>query len=199
MADISVTTDVRVQTFSGENAVSNSNQLADWINSNGIHRSQIVSISSNQVSLEKEEHMITLFYREKSISANEVPITNLECLQYDQRNDWDTLLDNAEDDITVRRQVISVTHTPMKLAQFSLQHLFSIPADNHDYKMELLTAESGSWNQFAQKVSNWLNSNLAPHQLVSLSLFEEEHQPADGKQIFHAVVTHTGTSGDVGE
>ena len=83
MADISVTTDVKHQTFAGDDAVANSNQLADWINSNGIHRSQIVSISANQVSLEKEEHMITLFYREKAIAANEVPITNLECLQYD--------------------------------------------------------------------------------------------------------------------
>lgn len=108
-------------------------------------------------------------------------------------------MDNAEDDITVRRQVFSVTHTAMKLAQFSYQHLFSVPADSSDYKMELLTAENGSWNEFAEKVAKWLNGNLAPHQLVSLSIFEEEHQPSDGNQAYHAVVTHTGNAGEVGD
>ena len=46
-----------------------------------------------------------------------------------------------------------------------------------------------NWSALAEKVTSWLNTNVAPHQLVSLSIYEESHR--NTSHTVHATVTHT--------
>ena len=47
----------------------------------------------------------------------------------------------------------------------------------------------GEWASLVEEVKQWLTQFVAPHQLLSVSLFEDAH-PNEGKGI-NAVITHT--------
>jgi len=193
MTDISQSANVKYATFSGFDPKKNTSDVVNFIHQNGLARNQIVSITANQLSLDEEKHQITLFYRDVSIDPTEFALSNVEVVNFDQKDDWEFLHDTAVEKVKEKREVLGLTHTAMKLAQFSYQHLFSFPVEQEgNYNIEVLTSELGNLNDFAEKVQNWINSHIKPHELVSLSIFEGEHEPTDRDQTFYGVITHTG-------
>ena len=53
----------------------------------------------------------------------------------------------------------------------------------------LINRSDGDWDGLANNVKEFLNDFIAPHQLVSITLFEESHPNSTG--MIGALVTHT--------
>jgi hypothetical protein len=61
--------------------------------------------------------------------------------------------------------------------------------ENLDYTFTHFHDEKNDWIALMHRVRRWLNCNLLPEELVTVSLFEDEHGSTNKR--INAVVTHT--------
>lgn len=65
---------------------------------------------------------------------------------------------------------------------------YSGVAGSPDTHSRVFTCGGEDWNQLAEQVTQWLNDFVAPHQLISVSIYETEH-PNNSRTV-NAIVTH---------
>lgn len=59
---------------------------------------------------------------------------------------------------------------------------------NELYRVETISRTDGNWEALSQDIAQWMEKNVAPHQLVSVSICEHRHPNTDKKIM--GVVTH---------
>eukprot|EP00352_Strombidinopsis_acuminata_P008927 CAMPEP_0176372360 /NCGR_PEP_ID=MMETSP0126-20121128/25334_1 /TAXON_ID=141414 ORGANISM="Strombidinopsis acuminatum, Strain SPMC142" /NCGR_SAMPLE_ID=MMETSP0126 /ASSEMBLY_ACC=CAM_ASM_000229 /LENGTH=218 /DNA_ID=CAMNT_0017732167 /DNA_START=216 /DNA_END=872 /DNA_ORIENTATION=- len=123
--------------------------------------------------------------------ANEPPML----LQFDNGKpdaDWESSLEAAEN-LSVDNRLISFGHTPIK--GMSLQTVWYEKLSNSNEKkthdVKGFFNESGDYRSLCTKAVKWLEEHILPHQLTSISLFEQEHDPAT-KDFFFTVMHTAG-------
>lgn len=167
-----------------------SKNMKDWISAQEFRADQIIAISSGLQDLQTEQHMHVCFYRSASMS-NEPPLL----LDFDngkQNADWEDSLDQAEE-FSKDNRLIAIGHTPIR--GLSLQTLWfeklssSNSTKTHDIKGFFDQDSNGDYKTLCTKAAKWLEEHILPHQLTSISLFENEHDP--NTKDFYFTVVHT--------
>lgn len=83
---------------------------------------------------------------------------------------------------------MSLNHTPRNIGQMNVQILwYTHSTSSTQYRVKHLQLK-GSWYDLAEEATNYLNTYIAPHNLVSISVFEDDHP--DLKNLHHIVIMH---------
>ena len=139
------------------------------------------------------ENELVLFYRKDSIQPGTSPLDNIQIQSFNAQQSWSKLEEQANGFRFQDRPVdtLAIVRTPKAVGNARIQSLW--------YTSEQTTAESfsklinradGDWDGLANNVKEFLNDFVAPHQLISITLFEESHPNQTG--MIGALVTHTG-------
>ena len=106
--------------------------------------------------------------------------------------DWDDQYKQLEQIFQNKSvDVISHTHTARNIGQINIQIVWYIPSsDANAYTCKHLS-NRGDLNTLLNEAKTYLNTYVAPHHLVSISVFEDDHPCPD--KLFHAVVLHKGS------
>lgn len=122
--------------------------------------------------------MLTLFYRKKAIYPGAAPLDHIKFESFNNQQSWDVQMSAAN---SFREQgrpvnIISVTRTPKNIGSGRCQTLwYTSEQGNTDTSCKVLSRGDGNWNQLSEQVRQWLNEFVAPHQLVSVSFYEDAH------------------------
>jgi len=173
------------------NSTANARKMQEFIRSKELRRNQIISLTSNETDIEDGDHVLTLFYRETPI-ANDSPLDNIQFDAFDSLSSWDEQLAAANSFRAQGRQcnVIGLSRTPKNIGNARLQTIWYTNEQGHpDTSTKQIVRGDGNWEALADNVLSWLNEFIAPHQLVSVSFYEEMH-PNNTAGV-GAVVTHT--------
>lgn len=104
---------------------------------------------------------------------------------------WDEQLLEARAIANHKAEVVALSHTPRSLGQMNVQILWYLPnANNTTYKVKHFSAKDESFVELIKESLDYLNLYIAPHQLASVSIFEDDH-PNDQK-LKHVVILHKG-------
>lgn len=59
--------------------------------------------------------------------------------------------------------------------------------------VKYLKAEDGNWDELIRRCSKYINSYIAPHQLINIDFFEESHpnKQVDGDMLLYCTIVHT--------
>lgn len=57
-----------------------------------------------------------------------------------------------------------------------------------------MRSKDRDWPIFLNDINIWLNKHIAPHNLTSISIFEDEHPLEKG--VLNAVIVHSGAKPD---
>src|SRR5687768_8893175 len=69
--------------------------------------------------------------------------------------------------------------------------MWYLPSSTSYYmKCKHFTNNESNWDALLRDVMKYLNTYIAPHQLISISIFEEDHPNNHG--LINAIVTHKG-------
>ena len=99
---------------------------------------------------------------------------------------WNDLINDAGDLGEV--DVLSVIHSPKSIGNCQNQFVWYTNGPNQ-CDLKWIKRQDGNWSALFLELRDWLNAYVAPHQLVSVSIFEEAH-PNRHKGI-NAVIAHT--------
>lgn len=105
---------------------------------------------------------------------------------------WEEQFEDATKLASSRCEVIALTHTPRNLGQMNVQILWYLPSTaSYSFKIKHITNEFANWDTLLEDTVKYLNTYIAPHQLLALSIFEDDH-PCDN-DLYHSVVAHKGS------
>ena len=96
-----------------------------------------------------------------------------------------------------RGEIISLTHTPRNIGQINIQIVWYItnPLESRSsvnvYTFKRFSSK-GDYKEALEQARNYLNEWVAPHNLVAVSVFEEDH-PNNTKNLVNVVVLQRGT------
>lgn len=166
--------------------------MQEFIRSSELRRSQIISITSNETDIEEGDNVLTLFYRKQPIDATAMPLENIKYEAGDNRKSWDELLLDARafapEGSSV--DVISLSRTPKNIGEARGQTLWYTNEEGAPSTfMSVVNRGDGRHDLLAEDVNNWLNTYIAPHQLISVTFHEEMHP--NQSLFINAVITHT--------
>lgn len=172
------------------NSTQNARKMQEFIRTKELRRNQIISLTSNETEVEDGDHVLTLFYRETPI-ANDSPLDNILFDAFDSQKSWEEQLRAANAFKVQDRDVnvIGVSRTPKNIGAARLQTIwYTNEQGSPDTSTKLINRGDGKWDELAKNVLDWLNEFVAPHQLVSVSFFEEMHPNTTDN--IGAIVTH---------
>lgn len=89
-----------------------------------------------------------------------------------------------------KSEVLSLTHTPRNIGQINIQIMWYIPGQQRTTYAFKHFQDKGDLQQVLYDSVNFLNGHVAPHNLVSISVFEDDH-PCPNKH-YHAVIYYKG-------
>ena len=118
------------------------------------------------------DNLMTLFYRKKARIAGEVPIEGLGFKQFDQLRKWDELIEDARDLGEI--DLLSIIQSPKSIGNCQNQIVWYAKGSS-EYNLTWIKRTDGDWPALLLELRDWLNTYVAPHQLVSVSIFEEAH------------------------
>lgn len=73
----------------------------------------------------------------------------------------------------------------------NVQIMWYLPSTaSYSTKVKHITNEYANWETLLHDTMKYLNTYVAPHQLLSLSIFEDDHPNAN--KLLHSVITHKG-------
>ena len=99
---------------------------------------------------------------------------------------WGDLISDAEDLGEV--DVLSIIHSPKSIGNCQNQIVWYTKGSSQ-YNLRWIKRQDGNWSALFLELRDWLNTYVAPHQLLAVSIFEEAH-PNTQKGI-NAVIVHT--------
>lgn len=76
--------------------------------------------------------------------------------------------------------LIAVSRTPKNVGNARCQTAWFTSEVGATSDSTLISRGDGNWDALAQQVSEWLGSYIAPHQLRSVSMYEEAHPNSTG-------------------
>lgn len=86
--------------------------------------------------------------------------------------------------------MLNLQHCPKSVGAKRHQVLFFAPGvTTEKVQVRDLVTTDLSWADFCKDIETFLNRFIAPHQLISISIFEDMH-PNNQKEL-HACITHT--------
>ena len=85
--------------------------------------------------------------------------------------------------------ILSISRTPKNVGNARCQTAWytSEPGSIDTFSTNISRGD-GDWDALSDQVLDWLNSYVAPHQLISVSLYEESHPNNTGQ--VNCIVTH---------
>ena len=183
-------TDAAAKIIKGGNTLANARAMQAWIGEQELTRSQILSISANETDIEEGDNVLTLFYRKQSIVSGDAPLVNLQFDSFNNQQSWDKQLKGLAA-LKAQRPVnmIAVSRTPKNVGNARCQTAWFTSELGAASDSTLIHRGDGNWDALAQQVNEWLGRFIAPHQLRSVSMYEDAHPNATGQVA--AVVTHT--------
>ena len=144
----------------------------------------------NETEIEEGDNVLTVFYRKDSITPNDVPLVDLAFHHFSQQRKWPDLEKDAQSQM---RGVspISLIQTAKNIGGAHNQFLFYTKGSdpNGAATTKTLRREDGDWASVISETKNYLNKFIPPHNLISVSFYEDEHENT-GKGI-NACITHT--------
>jgi hypothetical protein len=191
-------TSVDAKHFIGGNTKTNLTNLQDFIRNSEFRKNQIVSITSHESHIAVEDGMdpeneVVLFYRKDSINPGEAPLDNIQFSSGNPSHSWARQEEVANSFRFQDRPVdtIAVVRTPKAVGNARIQSLWYTSEQTLSENFsKLINRADGDWDGLANNVKEFLNDFIAPHQLISITLFEESHPNQSG--MIGALVTHTG-------
>jgi hypothetical protein len=181
------------RTFSEATVEDNLKAMQAFIVSAKLKVNQIANISFNQTSVNSDaDNEITLFYLESPTFG---PVaSDFDFKIYNPKKPWKVQVSEAEKDLNFNeRRVISLLHTPKSFGGQRFQVLCFVPQSNESsdwFKVHHIAQEGKQWSEFVPEVVGWLNNEMLPHNLISVSLFEEAHP--NQRDSLHAVICYKG-------
>lgn len=155
-----------------------------------LSKEQIISITTNETGVEDADNVVAVFYRSLP-PKNSLPITQFQKKIYNNDKSWSELIEELKAESA--KEIISVCQTPKSVGGKRQQALCfsSTPKVEQTYLFKGLTssAQGEGFPSFVLAVTDWLNKNVAPHQLVSVSLFENDH-PNDKTGEIHSTIAY---------
>lgn len=124
---------------------------------------------------------VVVFYRDAPAQTDsEAPLDNFAYHIFDERQSWDKLL-TLEGTWNNGYQMIGITQSAREVGGRHEQVAWFVPVGK-----ELTTSTkcfSGKdWSALLADAVEWMNKHIAPHMLINISIFEDEHdQDAGGK------------------
>ena len=165
--------------------------MVEWIKKEGLTREQIISIQASETSTTDANAVLIVFYRSIKDPLQQ---TSLKDLQYHLINNLKAWMDQYKEieDLLTRGpvEILSLTHTARNIGQVNIQILWFLPGNEqspqtytvkHFYHMKREDA--------TRQAIAYLNSYVAPHRLVNISTFEEDHP---NKSVFNIVTIARG-------
>jgi len=184
-------TDADCVVFAGANTLTNARNLQAWIREKQLARNQIIAITSNENDIEEGDQVLTLFYRKISIVPGASPVDNIQFNSFNNQQSWEKQ-EKAANDFKVserRPDIISVSRTPKNIGNARCQTVwYTNEMGNPDTYSHLVSRKDGDWTALASETHQWLNEHLPPHELLSVTMFEEAHPNQTGK--IGALITH---------
>merc|ERR1719469_864575 len=174
-------TTMSVKSFVNGNTKANLSDMQAFIRNRELRRNQIVSLSSHETHIAVEDdpdadNELLLFYRENSILTGEAPLDNIQVGQFDNQDSWMTLYNDANAFQTPAFRLpntLAIVRTPKAVGNARIQSFwYTSEATDVQTFTELITRRDGNWEGHANDVKEYLNDFIAPHQLVSITLFE---------------------------
>jgi hypothetical protein len=169
-----------------------------FVLSKELKHDQIIKIAMMQSGAgEKTDLRCILIYKETSTEES-VPIADLKVKVYPTKKAWSTTLAAAKSDIDEGDKcVVDVVHYPRNFGSDRQQILFYTSQAQNDaleFNIKHIKDNSKQWPEFLNDVRSWLNQYVAPHLLVSVSIFEDEHPCKGG---LNCVIVHSDDASDV--
>jgi len=161
-----------------ESRTENVTSIINYIRDKQLKRTQFVSLSTSESQIEDGEHVIALVYKRETGSNGGLPLDTIEHNPFTDTMDWSELTQELEK--MSGHDVLSVTHTARNIGDRAEQIMWHFKEGaGHTVNTEVFTSEDRNWEGLVEQALHFLNSHVAPHQLVSISM-TEEHIPNDG-------------------
>ena len=201
------TTNVEVKHFVSGNTQTNAENMMAFIRDNELRRNQIVSLTAHETHVAVEDEMdpeseLVLFYRKDSIVPGAMPLDNIQRQLFGLREPWDALQNQANSftgassSLGRAPDTIAVVRTPKATGTAHMQTIwYTTEQTMHPASSSLVNRADGDWEGLANNVKEFLNDFVAPHQLISIACFEENHPNTTGR--IGAIVTHTAGANPV--
>lgn len=100
---------------------------------------------------------------------------------------WSELTQKARNKFSNRVETIALAHTPRDIGDSNIQLIFYHECYNKQLYSRHFRATS--WDEVRTQAVNFLDQYIAPHQLISVSLFEDTHP--NHSQHYNVIVSHT--------
>jgi len=109
---------------------------------------------------------------------------------FDITQSWPNLYIDFEQ-FSKGKDICGLTHTAKNVGEAHSQLTFFLEgsAARGACSLQIFEDNNVAWDDMLSTCIGWLNKHVAPHQLVSISCFEQDHPNSDGKM--NIVVTHT--------
>ena len=188
-------TDAEIEIFESGNSLQNANNLKKFIREQLLTKNQIISIATCESDIEDGDNVLALYYRKKSIVPGASPLDNIQFEAFNNLKTWEKQLDLANEFTVSGRKVdvLSITRTPKNVGNARCQSAwYTNEAGSSDTFSTNLSRGDGDWQALAEQVTGWLNDYIAPHQLISVSLYEEAHPNNTAK--VNCLITHKAGS-----
>lgn len=161
-----------------ESRTENVTSIISHIRDKQLKRTQFVSLSTSESQLDSGDHVIALVYKKETGSDGGVPLDTVEALPFADTMDWSDLTHALEN--VSGHDVLSVTHTARNIGDRAEQIMWHYKEGaGHTVNTEVFTSEDRNWEGLVEQALHFMNTHVAPHQLVSISM-TEEHIPNDG-------------------
>ena len=118
---------------------------------------------------------MTLFYREKSVVEDELPLDDIKFSAGDRQSSWEQPLQTANNFLYNGQTptILSITRTPKNIGNARNQTIwYTASPGSPSTFCTTLSRGDADWEKLATDVQEWLNTYIAPHQLVSISFHE---------------------------
>lgn len=163
-----------------------------WIKEAKLKREQIISISASETQIEDGDSVIVVFYKTEVDPTMNTDLSNLKFHIAKGLQTWDEIYEAELKGLVAKRtDVVAFTHTARNIGQINVEIIWYLPSSlNYEYTARRFESRS-SMDEVVNMASDYLNQFVAPHQLNSISVFEEDHPNAVPH--YHAVVFHKGT------
>jgi hypothetical protein len=167
-----------------QNGRKNVMAVAEWVKTKELKRSQLVSLSMSENRKEDGDNTIAIVYRENSKeNPADTPLDTIEFKIFDPQTPWESLFREFED-FSKGRDILSLTHTAKNIGEGHYQTAWftgTTASNNGPYNVQIFDNEGVEWEEILESAVEWMNKHIAPHNLVNISIFEQEHPNASGK------------------
>jgi hypothetical protein len=164
--------------------------LKNWVIKNEMKQNQIISINMNETEVYEGDSIVNVIYRNKSNDETATPCSHFDYKKYDVNMGWIDLFASAHNDFGAQdKQVLNLQHCPKSVGTKQHQVLFFTPGKTTEKVQVKDLLSTSCWSNFCKDIETFLNKFVAPHQLISISIFEDRHP--NKEMIKHCVITHT--------